>query len=315
MKKIAPIQECFGIDISVQDSKPLIDLNKKTIFRLKTGSRFSIDNPVKIDADPFLFVHKGWLFLFYEDMHYYGNGGNIAMVKTNDLVHWSKPVNILDDNYHYSFPFIFEDEGNVYLIPETGCNNTVRLYKANNDNLDSFSLVTNIFEQPERPKGIVYNFCDNVLYKKEGVYYLFTSTWDSIAYKLELYISDKLEGPYKAHPSSPIRYDNKYGRNGGPLIEHEGKLFRVAQDCEETYGGDVHLLEIDEMTPTSYKEHVYKENLMPKDQPYYKDGGHQLSFAEFKGKTIIATDAKNYRRFYLLKGWHKLLRGLRLSEY
>ena len=295
MKEIAPLQECFGIDISIQDSKPLIDPDKKTIFRLKTGSRFSIDNPVKIDADPFLFVHKGWLFLFYEDLHYYGNGGNIAMVKTNDLVHWTKPVNILDDNYHYSFPFIFEDEGNVYMIPETGCNN--------------------IFEQPERPKEIIYNFCDNVLYKKEGVYYLFTSTWDGTAYKLELYTSDKLDGQYKAHPCSPIRYDNKYGRNGGPLIEHEGKLYRVAQDCAETYGGDIHLLEIEDITPTIYREKVYKENLIPKMQSYYKDGGHQLSFAEFKGKTIIATDAKNYRRFYFLKGWHKLLRGLKLSEY
>ena len=67
MKEIAPFMECFGIDISIQDSKPLIDSKKRTILRLNAGSRFALDNPVRIDADPFLFVHNGTLFLFYED--------------------------------------------------------------------------------------------------------------------------------------------------------------------------------------------------------------------------------------------------------
>ena len=315
MKEIAPITECFGIDISIQDSKPLIDSEKKTLFRLNAGSRWSLKNPIKIDADPFLFVHKGWLFLFYEDLHYYQHGGNISMVKTNDLIHWTKPVNILDDNFHYSFPLIFEDNGEIYLVPETGCNNTIRLYKADNDNLDSFTLVKNIFEQSERPPGIVYNFADNVIYKKDGFYYLWTSTFDGMTYTLHLFFSANIEEPFKEHPSTPIRTDNKFGRNGGPILEYKSKLYRVAQDCSEKYGGNLHLLEISELTPNSYKEYVFAENILPKNDILYQEGGHQLSFAEFKGKLIIATDFKCSRRFYLLKGWHKLLRALKLSKY
>lgn len=314
MKEIAPIQECFGIDVAIQKGMPLIEADKETVLRMPPGSRLALSNPVKIDADPFLFVHNDTLFLFYEHLTYYSNGGNIAMTKTKDLVHWSQPVNILDDNYHYSFPFVFEDNGNVYMIPETGCNNTVRLYKADNDELDSFSLVTNIFEQQERPAGVVYNFADNVVYKKDGVYYLFTSIYDGKAYRLELYYADKLEGPYQLHPAAPLRYDNKYARNGGAIFECDGHLLRVAQDCEGRYGKDMHLLEIDELTTSSYKEHVFSENLL-QGKELYNQGGHQLSFANFMGKTIVATDYKDYRRFYLLKGWHKILRGLGLSEY
>ena len=314
MKEIAPFMECFGIDISIQDSKPLIDSKKRTILRLNAGSRFALNNPVRIDADPFLFVHNGRLFLFYEDMHSYCHGGNINMISTDDLVHWTEPKVILGDNYHYSFPYIFEDEGNVYMIPETGCNNTVRLYKADNDDLDSFSLVSNIFEQPERPKGIVYNFADNIIYKKNDRYYLWTSTYDGELYTLHLYTSMKLVGPYELHPSSPLQQSNKIGRNGGSVFEYEGHLLRVAQDCSNTYGGNMHLLEIDELTPDSYKEHIYAENILP-NLKLYKEGGHQLSFAEFKGLLIIATDFKCSRRFYLLKAWHKILRALKLSSF
>ena len=54
----------------------------------------------------------------------------------------------------------------------------------------------------------------------------------------------------------------------------------------------MHLLEIDELTPSSYKEHVVKNNLLPTETPLYHNGGHQLNFAEFKGKIVVATDLR-----------------------
>lgn len=315
LKDKFPITECFGIDVSIQDSMPIIDTNKKTILRLNPGNCFSVGNPVKIEADPFLFVHKDRLFLFYEDQTYYNKGGNINMVSTIDLVHWTTPVVILgDEGTHFSFPYVFEDDGNVYMIPETGWSGTIRLYKADNDNLTSFSFVKNLFERDSWPQGIIFDYADNVVYKKEGTYYLFTSLLDQNGYYLQLYTSTNLVGPYSRHPSTPLQHNKKHGRNGGSLIEHDGHLYRVAQDCSKTYGGDIHLLEIDELTPTSYKEHVFAENLIPKELGYYKNGGHQLNFAKFKDKVIVATDAKRDRCFYLLKPINKLLRNLKLIK-
>lgn len=312
--KIAPVQEGWNIDVSIQKGMPTISPDKNSILRLRMGSRLSLKNPVVINADPFLFVHKGWLYLFYEQLHYYNAGGNIVMVKTNDLKHWSKPVTILDEPVHFSFPYVFEDKGSVYMIPESGCSNSVRLYKADDDSLESFSLVTYIFNQEKRPEEVEYNFCDNIVYKKDNVYYLFTSIYEGKNYRLELYCAERLEGPYHLHPQSPVVLGNKFGRNGGPLMEHDGKLLRVAQDCSQSYGGDIHLIEIVELTPSTYKEKVFCENLTPKSDSFYQYGGHQLSFAIFHNQTVVATDGKGFRKFYLLKTCHRLTNPFRKKK-
>lgn len=309
-----PITECFGIDVSIQKDFPFIEKDKKTILRILPDSKLCLTNPVKIEADPFLFVFKDRLYLFYEDQTYFNKGGNINMVSTDDLKHWTRPVSILnDEGIHFSFPYVFEDNGYIYMIPETGWSGTIRLYKAANDNLTKFFFVKNLFERDKRPAGVIFDYADNVLYKKEGIYYLFTSLLDEKGYYLQLYTAHSLEGPYELHPSTPLQYNKKYGRNGGSLIERGNKLFRVAQDCSETYGGNIHLMEITELSPSKYSERIYAENLIPKDMPFYKQGGHQLNFAKFKGKIIVATDAKKDRCFYLLKPWHKFIKKLKFK--
>lgn len=54
--------ECFKVDISIQDFPPLVDSNKKTIKRVDAGRWYSIGDPAWVVADPFLFVHRGEYF-------------------------------------------------------------------------------------------------------------------------------------------------------------------------------------------------------------------------------------------------------------
>ena len=58
-------------------------------------------------------------------------------------------------------------------------------------------------------------------------------------------------------------------------------------------------MEIDELTLNTYKEHLVKENVIPQEQEYYKEGGHQVNFAEFNGQTVIATDVRFTTSFLL----------------
>lgn len=109
---------------------------------------------------------------------------------------------------------------------------------------------------------------------------------------------------------SPVCEGNMFGRCAGSLIEKDGKLYRPAQDCSIVYGGQVHLMEIDDLTPTNYREHVLKENVLPKDMPLYKDGGHQLNFAEFLGQTVVATDVRYLCSFLMERIRLKLLKVL-----
>ena len=99
----------------------------------------------------------------------------------------------------------------------------------------------------------------------------------------------------------------KYGRNGGGIIDHNGLLYRVAQDCEIRYGDDLHLFVVDELSPLSYKEHLIKESMIPRDLTYYKEGGHQFNFVGFKGKYLVATDSKEYNSFAICRMIHKTI--------
>lgn len=308
--------ECFTIDVSVQKSKPFVERDKKTVFRFAPSRWWSLFSPTIMKADPFLFVHNDRLYLFYEDMPI-GNGlGRIKMVSTKDLKHWTKSTLLTHEpECHFSYPWVFEEEGVVYMMPETGCDHNIRLYRAVNDELTEWEKYKVILERPkEKCNGIKFDYADSCIYKKDNIYYLFTSYYDGKDYFLELYTSDKLEGPYQLHPSSPICTGNKYGRCAGSLIEANEKLYRPTQDCVTVYGGQVHLMEVDTLTPDDYKEHSVKDNVLPTDLPLYKDGGHQLNFAEFKGYTIVATDLRYFCTFNLERIRLKLLKLLGLKE-
>lgn len=295
--------ECFTANIAVQESKPLIDPHKRTIYDFHRGKWFSLGNPVVMQADPFLFVHGDTLFVFYEEMHLFGGHGVISMISTKDMHTFTKPVQItFEPECHFSYPMVFEDGGQVYMMPETGCDFNIRLYRAVSPDLTKFEPYKVILERSdEQKKTVLFDFADSCIYKKDGLYYLFTSYYVNNQYFMELYMSDHLEGPYKLHPKSPICSGNKYGRCGGQLIETEGHLYRPAQDCILQYGDQIHLLEIDELTPTSYREHTFKDNVLPKEQRKYKVGGHHVTFAYFGGKTVVATDAKHYCNFIVAR--------------
>ena len=150
------------------------------------------------------------------------------------------------------------------------------------------------------------SFSDSSIIEQNDIYYLFTTVRNNGLNQLRLFCSSKLLGEYHEHPKSPVCVSNKFGRNAGSLIEYSNKLFRLAQDCENSYGDNVHVLKIDELSINDYQESVVKENIFDRNDVFYKLGGHQLNVVEFKGKTIIATDAKEYHLFIMSRLLHKI---------
>lgn len=289
MKKI----ECFKIRI--EKTKKTFELSSGNIIKEINCSKYSsLMEPTTIVADPFLFVNNETLFLFYEDKRMYKNGV-ISMTSTKDLKNWSKPVVVLREECHLSYPWVFEEKGHIYMIPETCGLKEIRLYEGLPD-LTSFKFVKTIMHD-EKSYTDGFSFSDSSIQKKDGIFYLMTTINDGKDNILKLYFSDKLEGGYKEHPMSPLYVGNKYGRNAGCLIEKDGKLLRVAQDCIERYGDNVHLLEITKISPTEYYEKSLRDNLLPTDIEFYREGGHQFNMVKFRDEYIIATDAKEYHMF------------------
>ena len=245
--------------------------------------------PLLYQADPFLFVKDEQLFLFYELQHW-DDPGYIVMIKTCDLKTWSKPKVVLKESFHLSFPFVFEDHGNVYMIPESQEDDSIRLYRANND-LSSFSYVRTLLKK-KRGTDLIYSYNDSHIYCNDGNYYLFTSYQEDWMYYQELYVArDLLTDEFVKHPDSPICVSNEFGRNGGSLIKYNEKLLRVTQDCHEDYGDNVSLMEILKIDTEHYEEKLFKHNIVPHNS-IFVDGGHQLNVSHFNGKYIYALDYK-----------------------
>lgn len=299
--------ECFKIrllELSVEESLITFGEKSKEILTIpfdKDGK----SNPIIIVADPFLFVYRDELYLFYEEKRLY-SPGILRMMRTKDLKDWTDPVTVLQESFHLSYPFVFKTDGHVYMIPETCNAEEVRLYQADNDELTHFSQTGVLLGHFQKNEQITINYSDSSVLKKAGMFYLMTTLEIDNKNQLLLYISDNLQGPYKEHPSSPVCMSKKYGRNAGSLIQYDGKLYRVAQDCENRYGDNVHLFEIEEMTESNYEEHVVKEKLLNTSIPFYKEGGHQLNMVRFNNKTIIATDAKEYHSFLVTRTINKM---------
>lgn len=297
--------ECFKIQILKTKDKNILDIhNYEPIHQVLCEAINVTVEPIMIVADPFLFVHNDRMYLFYEQKPLYHNGV-IMMTSTSDLENWTKPIMVLKEEFHLSYPMVFEKDGHIYMLPETCGDKSIRLYEASTDELTSFHLVKKLLVQPEI-ENLTMSFADTSLYIKNDIYYLYTTVGINGINQLELYYADNILGPYTKHTDSPITTSNKYGRNAGCLFEYNGMLLRPAQDCEVRYGDNIHLMKVEQLATTKYKEVLYKENVIDTNLRFYKEGGHQFHIVDFKGYKILATDAKEYHRYFFNRLMHRL---------
>ncbi len=229
-------------------------------------------------ADPFLFLHKDELYLFFESQAV-SEPGKIEAVKTSDLVTFEYVGEILKEPFHLSFPFVFQDNSDIYLMPESAAINELALYKF--EDFPDKLVKTRVLLRGA--------FRDSSLIKHNDVWYCFTTSDAG----LELFYTDDLEnGHLIPHPHNPITEDLKYSQCGGSPIIIKGQMYRIAQDISGEYGRNISILKILELTKHTYKEEVVVDDYFDLEHSWNARGGHHLSIVEFKGNNVIAVDGK-----------------------
>lgn len=194
-------------------------------------------------ADPFLLRHGERIFLFFEVWRRASGQGDIGWAENTAGEAWKVGGLALDEPFHLSYPFVFEHEGEVFLIPESRGRREVRLYVAR--------PFPNRFEL-RRVLLSGKRYADTSLVRWGGRFYLFTSPDNA---SLELFSADALEGPYRPHPKSPVvSGDACAARPAGRPIAWGGRIIRLAQCDRPAYGASVRAFEITELSPTSYLE-------------------------------------------------------------
>ena len=105
-------------------------------FRLKKNDRANSDREWTIVrssnhewfADPFLFEKNGRYFIFAERMNKWHSKGTIAYCEILDDGIALDFKEVLCEPFHLSYPNVFEYNGKIYMIPESGHNYDIRLY-------------------------------------------------------------------------------------------------------------------------------------------------------------------------------------------
>lgn len=202
-------------------------------------------------ADPHIVQREGKYYIFFEELLYRTNKGHISVIEMDDKGNHTPPKVVLDKPYHLSYPFIFEEDGETYMIPETQANNTIEMYRCRSfpDQWEFHSVLLDSIDA-----------VDATIWKKDGIYFLFTSVkgapesgdYDS----LHIYYSNSLEKTqWIPHPANPIKNDVKTGRMAGKLFMHNGNLYRPAQDGSRQYGYAMHFQQITKLNTMEFEEH------------------------------------------------------------
>ncbi|MHC4135132.1 MAG: glucosamine inositolphosphorylceramide transferase family protein [Planctomycetota bacterium] len=202
-------------------------------------------------ADPFPFVKDGRTYLFLEELPYRRGKGHISVLEI-DAEHGARePVEVLKRDYHLSYPFVFEWQGEVYLLPETAADRKVQLFRCR-------SFPDTWEEDRVLLDGV--NAVDATLAEVDGRWWMFVNigapgagNWD----ELHLYHADTPLGPWTPHRRNPVKSDCRAARPAGRLFRWQDQLYRPAQDCSGTYGAAIALHKILRLTPDAYaEEHV-----------------------------------------------------------
>lgn len=206
----------------------------------------------KFWADPHVIKKSGFYYIFIEELIYTEDKGFISVIEMDDKGNYKEPVKVLETDYHLSFPFVIEDNSELYMIPESKQNQNIQLYKCI-DFPYKWKLETILMDRV----GAV----DTVILKNNNKYWLFTNMIESegASYYDELYLysSDTLtSNQWKSHPMNPIVSDVKNARMAGRLFTINGILYRPSQNCSNHYGYGTQINQVLELTENSYKEKI-----------------------------------------------------------
>ena len=162
--------------------------------------------------------------------------GDIGVAVSSDGgVSWAHQGVALSEPWHLSYPFVFEHEGHVYMMPEGSGSGQLALYRAT-----QFPLAW-ARDRVLVPRPLV----DASMAAWQGHWYLLASDHTRRgAVKsghLEVWHAASPLGPWQPHLRNPVGNGPRSAgwRNGGRLVTHDGRLYRFGQDCGSTYGHQV----------------------------------------------------------------------------
>jgi hypothetical protein len=221
-------------------------------------------------ADPFAILKDRVLYIFCEEFNYKSQKGRIVSLEiSNEEVSALTPAIELPS--HISYPYLVEDNGQVYCVPESALAGEIALYRA-----ETFPTNWKRVARLVRFPGV-----DNTIFRYHDYWWLMSAestlvTHDYPWYRLFVWYAKDLRGPWLPHSANPVKRGKISSRPAGTPFMHDGSLYRPTQDLSRTYGGRVVINRMLRLTPSEFDE----ENeavVEPNKRDPYPDGLHTIS--------------------------------------
>jgi hypothetical protein len=237
-------------------------------------------------ADPHILYRDGSYFIFIEEYIYSTKRGRISVIRMDEKGNYQSPEVVLERPYHLAYPFIFEWQGELYMLPETVENHTLEVYRC--------------LEFPGR-----WELCQTLMQGVEAVdatlhfdgkkWWLFSNMVEfpgaSSHDELFLFSADSpLSTEWKPHPKNPVCSDVRRARPAGRIFELNGSIYRPSQDCSHRYGYGIHVNKILRLDDEEFKEE--EVGFIEPDWDETIVGTHSLSW--YKRLTVM--DGVQWRR-------------------
>lgn len=200
-------------------------------------------------ADPFPVERGGRHFVFFEELPFATGKAHISVIEIGRDGRRSAPARVLERDHHLSYPFVFEHEGGLYMIPETAQKGTVELYRC-----EEFPLRWRL--EQTLLEGV--RLVDATLHRGADRWWMFANgapgASRSFDDELHLFHSESLLGEWRPHARNPVKSDARCTRPAGRLYWRGGALYRPAQICAPVYGAGLSINRVLRLTPQEYAE-------------------------------------------------------------
>lgn len=250
----------------------------------------SVQEPARVDAphwlepprgrfyaDPFLVVHQDEPWVFFEEYLAAAGQGRIAASPLRKFA----PRPVLVKDWHLSYPFLIEDQGELFCLPEQHQAGEVALYRC--------VRFPDVWCQ-EAVLLADFAGVDPTVIRHEGRYWMWVGQESHRARDHTfLFHAPCLTGPWTEHKTSPAVSRPDLARPAGKPWQEGGRWFRPAQDRRQTYGGGIVVYEVERLTPDHYRE---REVACWQPNPHwgYPDGLHHLCHSG----GLMVWDAKRF---------------------
>lgn len=216
----------------------------------QSGWRDLADDGSRFYADPFPVLHRGEVTLFVEDYIHRTGKAILSAVAFGPNGPAGTPKPVLELPYHLSYPFVFERDGQMWMVPESSASRSVDLYRAT-------AFPGGWVKEATLLSDIVAS--DATLVEHGGRWWMFATVRDgggAFSDQLHLWSAPDFRGPWTPHPKNPLLIDIASARPAGRMVSRDGQLLRPVQDCRRSYGAALGIARVTRLDDTGFEQVV-----------------------------------------------------------